>query len=93
MSHPLTAPTPAFNIPGIIGLLMVTIAAILSPVSIFGVYIFLYLLLLGFAGLFVCALGAFLKPRWPAVAGLVIGVGTLIFWVGFFIYAIAWPHP
>lgn len=90
---PLTAPKPAFNIPGIIGLLMVALAAILSPKSFFGLPIFLFLLLLGAGSLFICTIGAFLKPRWPAVAGLVLGLATLIFWVWFFAYAIAWPHP
>lgn len=89
---PLTSPKPAFNIPGIIGLAMVTPAAIYSPLSFLGIP-FLILAPVGCIGLVMCVVGFFFKPRWPAVTGLVIGVGTLIFWGGFFIYAIAWPHP
>lgn len=93
MSQPRTAPTPAFNIPGLVGLGMVVLAAIFSPKSFFGLPIFLYLLLMGSGGLFVCTVGMFFKPRWPAVVGLVIGVATLVFWVGFFVYAIVSSPP
>lgn len=84
---PFTARKPAFNIPGIIGLIMVALAAILSPKSILGLPIFLFLLLLGLSGLIICTIGTFLKPRWPAVAGLVLALATLLFWVGFFAWS------
>ena len=80
---PLTAPKPAFNIPGLVGLGMVVLAAIFSPTGFCGLPL-LFLVPMGFGGLIVCAVGVFFKPRWPAVTGLILGIATLIFWFGFF---------
>ncbi len=83
MPQPFTTPKPSVNIPGMVGLLMVALAAIFSPTGFCGLPL-LILIPMGFGGLIVCAVGVFFKPRWPAVTGLILGVATLIFWAAVF---------
>lgn len=74
------------NVAGIVGLSMVSIATILSPTGFLGITL-PFLALLGFGGLVVCGVSLVSRPRWPGLAGLVIGIACVAGWVWFFWWA------
>lgn len=75
------------NTTGIVGLCMVVAAAVLSPTGFLGLTLCL-LVPLGFGGLIVCAVGLAWKPRWPAIAGLAVGLACIGFWLAFFSWVV-----
>jgi hypothetical protein len=85
--------TPAESVPsstsrpsnpiGIIGMVMVIVAAVFSPTGFCGLPL-LILVPLGFGGLIVCLVSYGWKPYWPGTVGLVVGLLTLGGWGGFF---------
>jgi len=71
------------NILGIVGLIMVGVATVLSPSG----FLILPLCLLvpcGFGGLIVCATSLYRKPLWPGLVGLVVGIACVLAWGWFF---------
>lgn len=78
-------PARRVNVVGIVGLCMVSMAAILSPTGFFGITLCL-LVPLGFGGLIVCVVGASCRPRWPAVVGLCVGLTCVALWIAVFMW-------
>jgi hypothetical protein len=76
-------PAEPRNIPGVVGLCLVLLAAVLSPTG-FLVITLPFLVLLGFGGLVVCGISLARRPRWPGVVGLTVGTLCIAAWVGFF---------
>jgi hypothetical protein len=74
-----------WNWAGVIGLVMVSIATLLSP-SGFLVITLPFLALVGFGGLLVCLVSLAWRPRWPGVVGLVVGIACVAGWAGLFLF-------
>ncbi len=81
---PAPRPVRPRNVCGIVGLCMVAAATILSPTGFLGITLCL-LVPLGFGGLAVCAISLAWKPRWPGIAGLIIGLLCVGAWIIFFL--------
>ncbi|HWB19102.1 MAG TPA: type II secretion system protein GspG [Phycisphaerales bacterium] len=74
------------NVAGIVGMVMVLIATVLSPTGFLGVTL-PFLMVLGFGGLIVCGVSLAWLPRWPGVVGLIVGLVCVAGWIAFFGWA------
>ncbi|MFT3686778.1 MAG: hypothetical protein QM783_17965 [Phycisphaerales bacterium] len=79
------APPSKVNAVGLVGLILCGVTAFASPTGIAGVTLCV-LIPMGLAGLLLSLIGCFFKPRWYGIAGLLMGLGCILFWGAFFGY-------